>query len=198
MSFWDLDDGTSAATGEKEYTASAGDFEPIPKNTNCLVIVDDASWKEAYQASETFVNLKAKVLKPEAYENRTLFFKLWIDDLDPGVKTDGSFDKAKAVAKRDKHKRMLMTIDANAKGRLAKMTARPSDEQLALALVGSQFVATLGVWDKQDGDKKVPGGNWLMAARPKTSEVTQVAKPAAKKSPAFSDPFEDDVDSIPF
>jgi len=194
MSYWDLDDGTSAATGEKEYTASAGDFEPIPKNTNCLVIVDDASWKEAYQASETFVNLKAKVLKPEAYENRTLFFKLWIDDLDPGVKTDGSFDKAKAIAKRDKHKRMLMTIDANAKGRLAKMTSRPSDEQLALALVGSQFVATLGVWDKTDADgKKTPGGNWLMAAKPKTAEVTQANKPVNKKPAAFADDLDDDV-----
>lgn len=193
MSYWDLDDGTSAATGEKEYTASAGDFEPIPKNTNCLVIVDDASWKEAYQASETFVNLKAKVLKPEAYENRTLFFKLWIDDLDPGVKTDGKFDRDKAVTKRDKHKRMLMTIDANAKGRLAKMTARPSNEQLALALVGSQFVATLGVWDKTEGDKKVPGGNWLMAAKPRTAEVTQANKPAAKVTRSFATDLDDDV-----
>lgn len=197
MSFWDLDDGTSAATGEKEYTASAGDFEPIPKNTNCLVIVDDASWKEAYQASETFVNLKCKVLKPEAYENRTLFFKLWIDDLDPGVKTDGSFDKAKAIAKRDKHKRMLMTIDANAKGRLAKMTSRPSDEQLALALVGSQFVAGLGVWEKEVDGKKVPGGNWLMAAFPRTKEVTQVAKVAPKRASAFADD-DLDMDSVPF
>lgn len=196
MSFWDLDDGTSAATGEKEYTASAGDFEPIPKNTNCLVIIDDAAWKEAYQASETFVNLKCKVLKPDAYENRTLFFKVWIDDLDPGQKTDGVFDRAKALEKRTKHKKMLMAIDANAKGKLARLTSRPTDEQLAIALVGSQFVAALGVWDKTDPDgKKVPGGNWLMAAKPKTAEVTQANKPAAKKVSAFVD--DDDMD-VPF
>jgi hypothetical protein len=124
-----------------------------------------------------------------------MFFKLWIDDLDPGVKTGGSFDRAKAVTKRDKHKRMLMAIDANAKGRLAKLAARPTDDQLAVALVGAQFVATLGVWDKTDDDgKKTPGGNWLMAAKPKSSAVSEVEKPVQKRSPAaFADDLDDDV-----
>jgi hypothetical protein len=195
MSFWNLDDGTSAVSDDKEYSAGGGDFDVIPKGSSVLTTIEDASWKEGYQVSETFVNLKVRVLKPEAYANRVLFFKLWIDDLDPGVKTGGSFDRAKAVTKRDKHKRMLMAIDANAKGRLAKLAARPTDDQLAVALVGAQFVATLGVWDKTDDDgKKTPGGNWLMAAKPKSSAVSEVEKPVQKRSPAaFADDLDDDV-----
>lgn len=195
MSFWNLDDGTSAVSDDKEYSAGGGDFDVIPKGSSVLTTIEDASWKEGYQVSETFVNLKVRVLKPDAYANRVLFFKLWIDDLDPGVKTGGSFDRTKAVTKRDKHKRMLMAIDANAKGRLAKLAARPTDDQLAVALVGSQFVATLGVWDKTDDDgKKTPGGNWLMAAKPKFSAVSEVEKPVQKRAPAaFADDLDDDV-----
>lgn len=191
MSFWDLDDGTSAVTGEKEFTAATNDFDVIPKGTSVLVMIEDASWKDAYQATEQFVNLKVRVVKPEAYANRVLFFKLWVDDLDPGVKTNGVFDADKAKAKRTKHKKMLMAIDANAKGRLAKMTARMDDDQLAVSLVGGQFVATLGVWDKDEGGVKVPGGNWLMAAKPKTAEITEVAK--AKTKPSAPIDLDDDV-----
>lgn len=190
MSFWNLSDGASAASGEKEYSAGGGDFEPLPKGTNVLVVVEDASWKEAYQRDEKFVNLKVRVMKPEGYANRVLFFKLWIDDLDSG--TTGH---DKQIAKRDKHKRMLMAIDANAKGRLAKLTACPTGEQLSMALIGAQFVATLGVWDKDDGaGGKTPGGNWLMTARPKTAEVSP--GPAPKRAPvkaAFADDLDDDV-----
>lgn len=190
MSFWNLNDGTSAVTNEKEFSAGGGDFEPLPKGTSVLVVVEDAAWKEAYQKSEEFVNLKVRVMKPEGYANRILFFKLWIDELDPG--TTGH---DKQIAKRDKHKRMLMAIDANAKGRLAKLAARPSNEQLSVALIGAQFVATLGVWDKDDGaGGKTPGGNWLMTARPKTAEVSPGPVAAKKKAPAFvADDLDDDV-----
>lgn len=190
MSFWNLSDGVSAASGEKEYSAGGGDFEVIPKGTNVLVVVEDAGWKEAYQKTEEFVNLKVRVMKPEGYANRVLFFKLWIDDLDPG--TNGH---DKQIAKRDKHKLMLMAIDANGKGRLAKLAARPTNEQLSLALIGAQFVATLGVWDKDDGaGGKTPGGNWLMTARPKTAEVSPGPAPKKPvKAAAFADDLDDDV-----
>jgi len=190
MSFWDLGDGTSAASGEKEFSAGGGDFEPLPKGTSVLCLVDSAEWKPGYQVSEEFVNLKVSVLKPDGYAGRVLFFKLWVDELDPGVK-----EKGKAETKRDKHKRMIMAIDANSKGRLAKLQARPTDEQLALALVGSQFVATLGLWESErDGQKS--SGNWLMAARPKTAEVSEVPKKVAaqrKAAPVFDDDIDDDV-----
>ena len=196
MGFWDLSDNTSAISDEKEYSAASADFDVIPKGSNVLVNIESADWKPGYQVSEEFVNLQVRVLKPEAYSNRVLFFKLWIDDLDPGVKTNGVFDKTKAVTKRDKHKKMLMAIDANAKGRLAKLTARPDNDQLAVSLIGSQFVASLGVWDKDVDGKKVPGGNWLMSASPKTKAVTEVAKPVLKPAASFVD--DDDPDFVPF
>jgi len=189
VSFWDLSDGSSAVSDSKEYSAGGGDFEPIPKGTSVLVMVEDASWKAGYQVDETFVNLKVRVLKPEGYANRVLFFKLWVGDLDPGVK-----EQSKAITKRDKHRRMLIAIDANAKGKLAKLTSSPTDEQLGVALTGAQFVATLGVWDKtgDDGITKVPGGNWLMAAKPKTAEVSP--GPAPKVAPKSRGFVEDDLD----
>lgn len=192
-----MEDGTSAVTNEKEFSAGGGDFEVIPKGSSVLVAVEEAAWKEGYQISEEFVNLKVRVLKPEGYANRVLFFKLWIDELDPGVKTNGSFDRAKAITKRDKHKKMVMAIDANAKGKLAKLAARPTNDQLALALTAAQFVATLGVWDKAGDDgKPVPGGNWLMAAKPKTAEISD--GPAAKVKPKPA-PVSDDLDDdVPF
>ena len=200
MSFWQLSTGESAVTDSKEYSAGGGDFDVIPKGTSVLVMIEDASWKAGYQVEEEFVNLKVRVLKPEGYANRVLFFKLWIGDLDPGVKTNGSFDQAKALTKRDKHRLMIIAIDNNAKGKLAKLTGSPTNEQLALALTGAQFVATLGVWDKEDPEsgKKVPGGNWLMSAKPKTAEVSP--GPAPAKAPPKRPAFEDDDldDDVPF
>ena len=134
MSFWNTEDGTSAASGDKEFSAGGGDFDVIPKGSSVLVVIEQASWKEGYQVSETFVNLKVRVMKPDAYANRVMFFKLWIDDLDPGVKTGGSFDRTKAVTKRDKHKRMLMAIDANAKGRLASGIRKKTGRRCRVAI----------------------------------------------------------------
>ncbi len=203
MSFWNLSDGGSAVTNDKEFDAGGGDFTVIPKGTSVLVQIEDATWKAGYQVSEEFVNLKVRVVKPEGYANRVLFFKLWIDELDPGAVKQGGHDKA--VAKRDKHKRMLMAIDANAKGRLAKLSARPSNEELAMALSNANFVATLGVWDKDEFDergdktgKKIPGGNWLMSAKPKSAEVSEgpVKTAPRKPAPAFVDDLDDE--DVPF
>jgi len=193
MSFWQLSTGESAVSDSKEYSAGGGDFDVIPKGTSVLVMVEEAAWKPGYQVEEEFVNLKVRVLKPEGYANRVLFFKLWIGDLDPSVK-----EPAKALTKRDKHRMMIIAIDNNAKGKLSKLTASPTNEQLALALTGAQFVATLGVWDKDDGNgKKIPGGNWLMSAASKTAEVSPGPAPkVAKKTPAV---FDDDDDmGVPF
>lgn len=193
MSFWQLSTGESAVTESKEYSAGGGDFDVIPKGTSVLVMIEDASWKQGYQVEEEFVNLKVRVLKPEGYANRVLFFKLWIGDLDPGVK-----EQSKALVKRDKHRLMIIAIDNNAKGKLSKLTGSPTNEQLALALTGAQFVATLGVWDKEDPEtpgKKIPGGNWLMSAKPKTAEISPGPGPkVVKRQPqGFADDLDDDV-----
>ena len=79
---------------------------------------------------------------------------------------------------------------------MAKLTGSPTNEQLALALTGAQFVSTLGVWDKEDENgKKIPGGNWLMSAKPKTAEVSPGPAPKVAKRPpqGFVDDLDDDV-----
>jgi hypothetical protein len=191
MSFWALSDGGSAVTNEKEYDAGGGSFEVIPKGTSVLAAVGDASWKAVYQRDEEFVNVKWQILKPEAYAGRVLFQKLFVGDDDPNTPPD------KMPAKRDKHKRMLMAIDANSKGRLAKITSRPSDDDLALALMNSQAVLTLGVWDKDVDGKKEPGGNWVSSIKPKSAAISEVAKAPVKKDPASNFATDDD-DDIPF
>ena len=191
MSFWDLSEGGSAVSTEKEYNAGGGDFEPLPKGTSVLALVADAAWKAVYQRDEKFVNVKWQVVKPDAYAGRILFQKLFVSDADPNTPPD------KMPAKRDKHKKMLMAIDANSKGRLAKLTTAPTDDELALALTNSQAVLTLGVWDKDDGaGGKTPGGNWVSAVKPKSAPVTEVQSKAKPKAAAFAD---DDLDmDIPF
>lgn len=198
MSFWQLSDGTNAAaTTDKEYDSGGGfDNTPLPKGTSVLVSVEEAVWKAGYQVEEEFVNLKCRVLKPEGYASRVLWFKLWVGDLDPSLSDE------KGLTKRDKHRKMMIAIDANGKGRLAKLTGSPTNDQLALALTNVQFVATLGVWDKEDPSTggKVPGGNWLMAARPKSAQVSEGPRVAAKKPlpvAGFDDDLDDDPD-VPF
>lgn len=189
MSFWNLSDGESAVTDAKEYDAGGGDFAPLPKGTSVLAVVDDASWKSVYERDEKFVNVKWQVLKPEGYAGRILFQKMFVTDPDPNTPAD------KMPAKRDKHKRMLMAIDANSKGKLAKLTAAPTDGELSVALINAQAVLTLGVWDKDDGaGGKVPGGNWVQAVKPKTAGISQGPTSTKKKAPAFvADDLDDDV-----
>lgn len=194
MSFWALTDGENAAETGKEYDAGGGNFDVIPKGTSVLAMVHDVSWKSVYQRDEQFVNVKWSVLKPEAYQNRVIFQKLFISDDDPNTPAD------KMNAKRDKHKRLLMAIDANAKGKLAKMTSKPDDDDLALALTSAQMVLTLGVWDKDDNGTKVPGGNWVMKVAPKTAGVSEVEKPKARATGGgHSNSFDADLDDdVPF
>jgi len=199
MSFWDLDDGTSAVTGEKEYEQpSGGGFAPIPDGSNVLAIIDEAKWDTARNGDAQFISLRWSVEGPEAFLNRKIFQKLWVTDDDPNAK-----DAAKAKAKRDKAKRMLAAIDANCGGKLAKTPRRPSDDDLALALQDRPMTVKCMVWEMTDGNGQTNSGNWIAAVFPKSKGVSipegdAPAKAARKAEPAKS--FADDLDDsdIPF
>lgn len=194
MSFWDLDDGTSAATGEKEYEAPTGNFDPIPDGSNVLAVIDEAKWYTTRDGDAEYTSLRWVVQEPEAYANRKIFQKLWVTDDDPNAK-----DADKAKAKRDKAKRMLAAIDANAGGKLAKTPRKPTDDDLALALQNKPMVIKCMVWEFETNGQK-NSGNWIAAVFPKSKGVTDAPaatkKPAAKATPATS--WDDDADSIPF
>lgn len=175
--FWNTSTGESAVTeATTSFDAGTGnDFEPIPAGTKVLAMPEAAKWRTVKDSVEEYVEITWVILKPEAYQNRKIFHKLWVRDLDPNAK-----DTDKAKAKKDKHLKLLAAIDANAGGRLAKLNAAPSDDNLSVALLNKPMVIGLGTWD--DAETKKPKGNWVMSVAPKGSEISTAVKSEHKKT----------------
>ena len=192
MSFWDLSDGEAAnENASKEYQMPGGNMAPIPADSDVLAGIHTAEWGKLRETGEEYVNIRWDVEAPEAYAKRVVFQKLWVDDLDPNAKSED-----KALAKRDKHRRMLAAIDANANGRLVKSNGRPSDDDLALALVGAKMVIKLMVWDIGGNT-----GNWVAAVKGKGSDLSigkEAPKPAGGGSNGGGFASGDLDDEIPF
>lgn len=184
MGFWDLSDGESANTGEKEYEQETGNLSPIPDGSSVLALIDEAKWNETRDEQAEHISLRWSVIEPAEYANRKVFQKLWVTDDDPNVK-----DAAKMEKKRDKAKRMLAAIDANAGGKLSKVPRRPSDDDLALALTNRPMIIKCMVWKMGDNS-----GNWIAAVSPKSKGVSVAeTKAPAKKAASVSDVDDDDV-----
>jgi hypothetical protein len=194
MSFWDLSDGESAATGEKEYEQESGNLSPIPNDSSVLAIIDEAKWQETRDRDAEFISLRWSVMEPAEYANRKVFQKLWVTDDDPNAK-----DADKAAKKRDKAKKMLAAIDANCGGKLAKKAGRPSDDDLALALTNRPMIIKCMVWEMKGSDGTMNSGNWIAAVSPKAKgvDVKAAKEPARKAEPAKS-AFDDLDDDVPF
>lgn len=193
--FWNLSDGEDAAKTGAEYEIPGGNMDPIPAGSSVLAMIDEAKWDHTQNDAEEYISLRWTVLAPEEYKNRKVFHKLWVTDHDPNAK-----DHAKAVAKTDKARKMLAAIDANAGGKLTAKDAKPSNDDLAMALMDKPMVITLGVWESnQPGGS---GGNWVMAVAPKNKELKIGDKvPAKAKNPASNGggySRQDDTDEIPF
>lgn len=177
--FWNTSEGDNVAS--KKDTSfeieGGGNLEPIPDGSSVLALVEEAKWDEKDGAE--YITVRWSVMRPQTYENRKVFQKLWVTDDDPGAK---SADKA--AKKRDKALRMLAAIDTNAGGRLTKVAGRPENEDLAAALVGKPMVIKVMLWeieDRQTGE--TIRGNWVSAVSPKSKGV-EVAEAAAPKAPA--------------
>ena len=164
MSFWDLSDGDSAATGAtKEYEIPGGSMDPIPNNSDVLAIVDQAKWQHKDRDDNTsprYIELRWNVMAPEEFKNRKVFHKLWVTDLDPNAK-----DEAKGKAKRDKARRMLATVDMNAGGNLLKTGDAPTDDSLTLHLCNKPMVIKAMVWSMKGSDGTDMVGNWISAVK---------------------------------
>ena len=171
MGFWDLSDGESANTGEKEYEQETGNLSPIPDGSSVLALIDEAKWNETRDEQAEHISLRWSVIEPAEYANRKVFQKLWVTDDDPNVK-----DAAKMEKKRDKAKRMLAAIDANAGGKLSKVPRRPSDDDLALALTNRPMIIKCMVWEMGDNS-----GNWISMVAPKNKGIDVKAEKALSK-----------------
>lgn len=199
MSFWDLSDGETAKTESKEYEIPGGNMDPIPDNSDVLAEVKAVKWSSQKDKEERFVEVQWQIVEPAQFKNRVVFQKLWVDDLDPGAKTE-----EKAKAKRDKARRMLATIDANAKGKLMSSADTPTDDSLALALQGAHMVIKCMIWEMPDREKygEFIRGNWVSAIKPKgTALNVGEAKAPPKAAPQSAPPdrnFDLDMDDVPF
>lgn len=198
MSFWDLSDGETAVTKDKEYEiAGGGNMEPIPDGSTVLAMIDEAKWDTRGDAE--FISLRWAVLAPEAYKNRKVYHKLWVTDDDPNAK-----GADKAAKKRDKARRMLAAIDANAGGKLTARSGKPDDEALTLHLTNRPMVIKCMVWSMTGDDGTEMAGNWIAAVAPKDREIAISDAPAPaprasqKASPAAATYASEIDDEIPF
>ena len=195
MSFWDLSDGQTAVDTPKEYEVPGGSMEPIPNNSDVLAIVDQAKWADKDGAN--YIELRWAVMAPEAVKGRKVFHKLWVTDLDPNAK-----DEAKGKAKRDKARRMLASIDANAGGNLTRTGEAPTDETLTMHLCNKPMVIKVMVWSMKGSDGTDMAGNWVSAVSPSDKPLQISSEPLPKTSAALA-PYQggnSDVgdDEIPF
>jgi hypothetical protein len=175
--FWTLSDGKTA---EQTTNFDAGSIDVLPDNTDVLAIVEEAGWKSGYEGAPDVISLRWSVLKPEALKNRKVFQKLKVCETDPKVS--------------DKAKRMLMAIDTNAGGKLAKLEREPEDNDLMLALMNKPMVLKIKVW-KMDGKE----GNWVAAVSPaKKAAPAQKSEPVQQQPEPQSANLADLDDDIPF
>ena len=188
--FWGLSDGGSAADTGTEYEQPSGSLEPIPDGSSVLAMIDEAKWDEKEDAD--YISLRWSVLSPDEYKNRKVFQKLWVTDDDPNAK-----DASAAAKKRDKARRMLAAIDANAGGKLTKKGGAPTDETLTVCLTNKPMIIRVAIWelkDRETGDRI--SGNWVQAVSPKSKGI-DVKQPASKpQAQQRQDPL--DGDDIPF
>jgi hypothetical protein len=178
MSFWDLSDGGNAAdTGTDFEIPGGGNMDPIPDGSSVLAMIDEAKWSKKDEAE--FISLRWTVLSPDEYKNRKVFQKLWVTDDDPSAK-----DADKAATKRDKARRMLAAIDANAGGKMSQKPGTPTDETLTACLSNKPMIIKCMVWEMPD--RESPGafisGNWISAVSPKAKGID--VKDAAPKKVA--------------
>ncbi len=196
MSFWDLSDGGAANENvSKEYEVPGGSMEPIPNNSDVLANVKAVKWASKKDADEKYVEIQWQVEQPEQFKNRTVFQKLWVDSLDPNAKSE-----EKAKEKRDKARKMLATIDANAKGRLMQSSDAPTDDSLSLALVDAKMVLKVMEWSIDDtATGETIRGNWVSAVKGKDAETTVGKALEVKPKPApAGGGFDLDGDAVPF
>jgi hypothetical protein len=178
MSFWNLSDGEDISTTGKSFE-SGGSYELIPHGTSAVAFVDEAKWAEDREGNR-HISLRWCIAAPADLNNRKVFQKLWVADAKPMAS-----DPVKA---RDKAKRMLAAIDANAGGKLFASGKEPTDDSLSMCLSNKPMSIKVNVWEikvpvTKENPTGIVRGNNIVAVGP---------KPAAKKAaPVVSHDDED-------
>ena len=159
MSFWQKQDG-SQVENTSSFEMGGGDIKPIPNNTALIAAIEEAKW-DSYEGV-SYISLKWRVMRPAEYANRVVFQKLHV------------FDPKKG----DKAKQMLMAIDANCGGKLARLNDAPEDHDLMTALIGKPMAAKVQVWEIND-----KSGNWISAVSPAKQAPQAQQQPQPQRAP---------------
>lgn len=172
MSFFNFEEPVTGS-----YETGGGDMEPIPAKTQVLAAIDEASWYTPQNGDEPYISIRWSVMQPKEFENRKIFQKLHVNHDD--------------TKKRDKARRMLAAIDANAGGKLMAAGVEPNDQALTVNLVNKLMMLMLQVWEMEiNGETKQ--GNWVSAVSPRGGAAAAQAQAKTKK------PALDIDDDIPF
>lgn len=176
--FWGLSTGESAVDkADGSFDAGGGNIQPIPPETSVLAAIDEAKWDKD-NSGNRFISLRWAVLKPEEYEGRKVYQKLWVLDDEPRAK-----DPSK---KRDKAKLMLSAIDMNAGGKLLAKPVMPTDEAMTLHLTNKPMVAKIMLWEMRDSMTGQMGrGNWVGAVSSKAVGKVSTAEEVAQSKADF-------------
>ena len=153
MNFFTTSDN-QAIQASTSFDAGAG-FEPMPKNTQLKVIIEEAAWTSSQHEEKEFISLTWLCIDGE-FKKRKVFQKLHV--LHPDTK------------KSDKAKTMLAAIDANAGGALMASGTMPDDMALSINLMNKPMAIVLDVWEI-DGKS----GNWVKAVAPLNAQAKQPA-----------------------
>lgn len=191
MSFFTLSTGEKAQSNTS-FEIQGGESKPIPAGSILLAVVTEAKWEE-YEGS-WHIKLRWDVVGQD-YNKRVIFQKIQVEQEDP--------------KKRDKALMMLMAIDANTGGHLAKLKDKPTDQDLQ-KILNRKICIMVDVWkvkDAETGEEK--SGNWIkmiasiqegkerlerMGGNPKPVEVSA---PVATQSKKVVMAVEEDED-LPF
>lgn len=178
--FWDLSDGDDIAKTGGQFEVGGGKIDPIPNDTTCTAIIDEAKW-DTTRTGENLISLRWSVLSPTEYKNRKIFQKLWVSDPDPKAKN--------ADAKRDKAKRMLAAVDSNAGGKLLSSGKMPTDESMSLHLVSKPMNIKVMQWTMENEMGEKMSGNWISAVSPKNGIVSAIKNVLSSKVEDDNIPF---------
>lgn len=181
-SFWNTSAGTQAQA-KSSVEVGGGEMEPIPSNTKVKAIITEAKWENSSERDEQkgkgeqHIKIRWDVVDGP-YKKRVVFQKIFAEHTDS--------------EKRDKALEMLMVIDFNAGGTLAKAAERPSDMSMAKGLCNKPMIIQVQKWEFTGDDGKVRNGNWVNGVY-SASEVKATEAPKKESAPA-QESFDDDID----
>jgi len=168
MSFWETSTGEDVAkTATGSYEIGGGKI--IPDNSTVFAEIENATWAKDVNFNK-YIEIVWTVTKPEAAAGAKIWHKLWVADADLKAK--------KPEEKRDKARKMLANIDANAGGKLVRNGREPDDDDLALALNGKAMAIKVKIWE-------IGGsvGNWVAAVLPKETALVMGTAPVPVSQP---------------